>query len=433
MSVALIVLIVVLIVLVLIRVPLAFALIGAAVAYYLFKGSDIALQNIPKRVWSGTNSFVLIAMPLFILAGELMNHGGITKRIIDFSLLLVRPIKGGLGEVNVVASMIFGGISGSSVADTSAIGSILIPNMEKQGYSKGFAAGVTVASSTMGMIIPPSVPMLMYAMVSGASVGKLFLAGLIPGVLIGFSQLTLVWYISKKNNFHPPVRKFDHKEAIATTRDGIFAIIMPAVIVICVSFGIATASESAGIACLYAMVIGIWYYKELKFPKIISSFKKSFMMCASIMFIVGACKVITWILNMEQVSAAIQNFFSNLDMHRVWILLLVDLLILLIGTFVDVVPTLLLLCPILLPVVGKLGVSPLQLGAIMIVGTAVGLVTPPIGMCLNAANKISGMPIISIFKSAAPFIICNIIILVLVTLVPGVSTWLPDFIFNFSK
>ena len=208
---------------------------------------------------------------------------------------------------------------------------------------------------------------------------------------------------------------------------------MPAVIVICVSFGIATASESAAIACLYALLIGCFYYKELKRNEIISSFKKSFMMCASIMFIVGSCKVITWILNMERVSAAIQDFFNGLDLHYIWILLLIDLLILVIGTFVDVVPTLLLLCPILLPVVGKLGVNPLQLGAIMIVGTAVGLVTPPIGMCLNAANKISGMPILNIFKAAAPFIICNVIILILVTLIPGISTWLPDFIFDLTK
>ena len=432
MSIALIALVVTMLVLVLIRVPLAFALLGAATVYFLIAGPG-KLYVIPKQVWSGTDSFLLIAMPLFILAGELMNHGGITKRIIDFSLLLVRPINGGLGEVNVVASMIFGGISGSSVADTSAIGSILIPNMEKQGYSKGFSAGVTVASSTMGMIIPPSVPMLMYAMVSGASVGKLFLAGVIPGLMIGLSQLILVWYISKKNNFHPPVRKFDRREMFDTTRDGLFAIIMPAVIVICVSFGIATASESAGIACLYALVIGCFFYRELKLREIVSSVKKSFMMCASIMFIVGSCKVITWVLNIERVSSAIQTFFNNLDMSYILILLLIDLLILIIGTFVDVVPTLLLLCPILLPVVEKFGVSSLQLGAIMIVGTAVGLVTPPIGMCLNAANKISGMPILNIFKAAAPFIICNVIILVLVTLIPGISTWLPDLIFNLTK
>ncbi len=432
MSIALIALVVTMVALVLIRVPLAFSLLGSATVYFLIAGPG-KLYVIPKQVWSGTNSFVLIAMPLFILAGELMNHGGITKRIIDFSLLLVRPIRGGLGEVNVVASMIFGGISGSSVADTSAIGSILIPNMEKQGYSKGFSAGVTVASSTMGMIIPPSVPMLMYAMVSGASVGKLFLAGVVPGLMIGLSQLSLVWYISKKNNFHPPVRKFDRKEAVDTTRDGLFAIIMPAVIVICVSFGIATASESASIACLYALIIGCFFYKELKLKEIISSIKKSFMMCASIMFIVGSCKVITWVLNIERVSSEIQGFFNGLEINYIWVLLLIDLLILLIGTFVDVVPTLLLLCPILLPVVGKFGVDPLQLGAIMIVGTAVGLVTPPIGMCLNAANKISGMPILKIFKEAAPFIVCNVVILVIVTLIPAVSTWLPNLVFNLTK
>jgi tripartite ATP-independent transporter DctM subunit len=187
--------------LILLSVPIAYSL-GASGLLYLLLEQPAFISTLPQRVWSGTNSFVIIAMPLFILAGELMNRGGLTRRLINFSLLTVKPIRGGLGEVNVVASMIFGGISGSSVADTSALGSVLIPNMIKKGYSKGFATGITVASSTMGMIIPPSVPMLMYAMISGASVGKLFLAGMIPGILIGFSQLVLVYFYSARKGYH---------------------------------------------------------------------------------------------------------------------------------------------------------------------------------------------------------------------------------------
>jgi tripartite ATP-independent transporter DctM subunit len=410
---------------VLISVPIAFA-IGASGIIYLLIENPGFLSMIPQRVWSGTNSFIIIAMPLFILAGELMNRGGLTKRIIDFSLLLVRPFRGGLGEVNIVASMIFGGISGSSVADTSAVGSVLIPNMVKQGYSKGFSAGITVASSTMGMIIPPSVPMLMYAMVSGASVGKLFLAGLIPGVLIGLSQLVLVFVISRKKGFHPPPVKFSPREALKITREGIFAIIMPAVIVLSVSMGIATASESAGIAVLYAMILGFWVYKELTIPDCIAVLKRTVMMSSSIMFIVGFTMIFTWILAIEQVPVMVADFILGLDVE-VWVILLVlDLLILFTGTFVDVMPTILLLCPILIPVVKTLGVGELQFGAIMISGCAIGLVTPPVGMCLNAATKICGLPITSIFWNALPFIICNILILILVTFVPEVSLWLPS-------
>ena len=244
-----------------IGVPIAYSLGGAGIVYMLLR-DPVFLLTVPQRVWSGTNNFIIIAMPLFMLAGELMNRSGLTKRLMDFSALLVRPIRGGLGEVNVIASMIFGGISGSSVADTSALGSIEIPSMVKAGYPLGFATGVTVASSTMGMIIPPSIPMLMYAMISGASVGKLFLAGLLPGVLIGLTQFSLTYGISKKNGWHPKYERMNGREMYKTAKDGLLAVLMPVFIVLSVSLGIATASESAAIAVLYALILGFFVYKE---------------------------------------------------------------------------------------------------------------------------------------------------------------------------
>ena len=411
--------------LILLSVPIAYSL-GASGLLYLLLEQPAFISTLPQRVWSGTNSFVIIAMPLFILAGELMNRGGLTKRLINFSLMTVKPIRGGLGEVNVVASMIFGGISGSSVADTSALGSVLIPNMIKKGYSKGFATGITVASSTMGMIIPPSVPMLMYAMISGASVGKLFLAGMIPGILIGLSQLILVYFYSAKKGYHPPRTKTSLQEVSKTTRDGLLALVMPLVIVLSVSTGVATASESAGIAVLYSLILGFFLYRELTVKDMPGILKKTVMMSSSIMIIVGFSMIFTWILAVEQIPAMVANFIMGLQINRFWILLFIDILILFVGTFVDVAPSLLLLCPILIPVMGYFGVGELQFGAIMITGLAIGLVTPPVGMCLNAANKICGMPITDIFKSALPFIICNILVLLLVTFVPEVSTWLPS-------
>jgi tripartite ATP-independent transporter DctM subunit len=413
-----------LVVLVLASVPICFAL-GASGIVYLLLEKPMFITMIPQRVWAGTNSFVIIAMPLFILAGELMNRGGITRRIINFSMMLVRPIRGGLGEVNVLASMIFGGISGSSVADTSAIGAVMIPQMEEHGYTKGFSAGITVASSTMGMIIPPSVPMLIYALISGASVGRLFLAGLIPGVLIGLSQMALVYIISRKKGFHPEPQRFSVRGSLKIAEDGILAIVMPVVIVLSISFGVATASESAGIAVLYALILGLLVYRELKLSDIALVLKKTVMISSSVMVIVGFTMIFTWILAIEQVPAMLGNFIMGLTIHPVFILLFLDLFILFIGTFVDVTPTLLLLCPILIPVMANLGINELQFGAIMIVGCAIGLVTPPVGMCLNAATKICGLSITSIFWHAFPFIICNVIILILVTFVPEISLWLP--------
>lgn len=419
------ILLIVFLVLLLFRIPLAFALAGSSLLYMALFSPDF-LIIIPQRIWAGTNSFVIIAMPLFILMGELMNRGGITKRIIDFSLYLVRPFGGGLGEVNVVASMIFGGISGSSVADTSALGSVLIPEMQLRGYSEKLAAGITVASSTMGMIIPPSVPMLMYAMVSSVSVGALFLAGLIPGLLIGVTQLILVYIISRKKKLHPKKTAFDRVHFTKTVRDGSLAMLMPVVVILVVSFGVATASESAGIACLYAVIVGMFLYKELKPKDLFPSIRKTVITSSSVMLVIGTSMIFSWILGVEQIPKMTADFLLGLQVPRWVLLLIIDLIILILGAFVDVSPVIILVTPILLPIMNQLGIDPLQFGAIMIVGCAIGLVTPPIGMCLNAGSKVSKLSIMEIFVAASPFIVCNVIVLLLVTFVPALSSWLPS-------
>jgi tripartite ATP-independent transporter DctM subunit len=414
-----------LVILLLIGVPIAYA-IGASGILYLLLSNPVFLLTMPQRVWSGTESFIIIAMPLFMLTGELMNHSGVTRRLIDFAMLTVRPVRGGLGEVNVVASMIFGGISGSSVADTSALGSILIPDMVRKGYPKSFSAGITVASSTIGMVIPPSVPMLMYAMISGASVGKLFLAGLLPGVLVGMTQLVLTYTISAKRGYHPPKERTSFTQAVTVTKDGALAVLMPLLIIVTVSGGVATASESAGVAVLYAAVLGFFVYRELKWKDVFKALKKTFMMSSSIMIIGGFTMIFTWILAVEQVPAMIGNFLVSSEIPWWVVFIFLDILILVLGTFLDVTPCILLITPILLPVMQQFGMNELQFGAVIIVGLAIGLVTPPVGMCLNVASKICGMSIIDIFKSASPFIVCNIIILFLVTFVPATSLWLPS-------
>lgn len=418
------VLILILLLLVIVGVPICFSLGGSGIIYLLFESPGF-LNVLTQRIWSGTNSFVLIALPLFVLAGELMNTGGITKRIIDFCLYLVRPIKGGLGEVNVVASMVFGGITGSSVADTSAIGSIMIPEMERKGYSTKFSTGVTVASSTMGMIIPPSIPMLMYAMISEESVAGLFLAGLLPGVLIGLSQILLVNIISRKRKYLPTYTPFNFREFLKTAKNGILAILMPVIIVLSVSLGVCTASESAGIAVLYSLFLGFFVYKELKLKDLIPIFKRTLITSSSIMLIVGFTMIFTWILSVEQMPVILGNFYLGLNMSMFLNLIILVLFILLIGTVVDVVPSILLLSPVLLPIMDTIGINRLHFGAILIVGLAIGLVTPPVGMCINACTKISKIPITSIFKGTLPFIACNVIILLLVTFVPEISLWLP--------
>ena len=421
---AMIILLVLLIIFAAVGVPLAFA-IGASCVTYISTNAPNFMSMVPQRVWNGAYSELMIAMPLFMLAGELMNTGGITKRIINFCLQILRPIRGGLGEVNIVASMIFGGISGSSVADTSALGSILIPAMEEQGYPPAASAGITVASSTMGMIIPPSTPMIVYSMISGASVGALFMAGAVPGILIGLTQLILVFVISRRKGWHPAHTKFDVKECVMAILSGIPALLMPLFIIVCVSFGVCTASESAGVAVLYAILVGFFIYKELTWRDIWEALKKTLISSSSIMLIIGFTTIFTWVLTMQKVPQTVAMFFMDLNMPAWGIALMFDVLILMIGTFIDVSPAILLLTPIMLPVMQNYGFSPLQFGAMMITGRAIGLVTPPVGMCLNACNKINRMPVVAIFKGALPFIICNIIVLIAISLWGPLTTWLP--------
>lgn len=421
---AMIILLILLIFFAVLGVPLAFA-IGASCVTYISTNAPTFMSMVPQRIWNGAYSELMIAMPLFMLAGELMNTGGITKRIINFCLQLLKPFRGGLGEVNIVASMIFGGISGSSVADTSALGSILIPAMEDLGYPPDASAGITVASSTMGMIIPPSTPMIVYSMISGASVGALFMAGAVPGLLIGVTQLILVYIISCKKGWHPEKTPFVFKEFASAILSGIPALLMPLFIIVCVSFGVCTASESAGVAVLYSAIVGFFVYKELTWKAVLEALKKTLISSSSIMIIIGFTSIFTWVLTMQKVPQIVANFFMGLNMPAWGIALVFCLMILMIGTFIDVSPAILLLTPIMLPVMQNYGFSSLQFGAMMITGLAIGLVTPPVGMCLNACNKINRMPIIAIFKGALPYLVCNIIVLLAISLWGPLTTWLP--------
>lgn len=421
---AMIILLILLIFFAVLGVPLAFA-IGASCVTYISTNAPTFMSMVPQRIWNGAYSELMIAMPLFMLAGELMNTGGITKRIINFCLQLLKPFRGGLGEVNIVASMIFGGISGSSVADTSALGSILIPAMEDLGYPPDASAGITVASSTMGMIIPPSTPMIVYSMTFGASVGALFMAGAVSGLLIGATQLVLVYIISHRRGWHPKRTPFVFKEFASAILSGIPALLMPLFIIICVSFGVCTASESAGVAVLYSLLVGFSVYKELTWKAVLEALKKTLISSSSIMIIIGFTTIFTWVLTMQKVPQIVANFFIGLNMPAWGIALVFCVMILMIGTFIDVSPAILLLTPIMLPVMQNYGFSALQFGAMMITGLAIGLVTPPVGMCLNACNKINRMPIIAIFKGALPYLICNIIVLLAISLWGPLTTWLP--------
>ena len=405
-------------------IPIAYSLGLSAFCYFSIIHPEL-LPVLPQRLFAGMNSYAMIALPLFITMGLLMNKGGITSRLIDFSMLFVRRFRGGLGAVNVLASMIFGGISGSSVSDTASTGAVLIPEMKDRGYTAEFASGITVASSTMGMILPPSVPMVIYALVAEESVGKLFLGSAIPGIMIGLIMLEIIMAISYWQNYPREEVSLSTKEQFVRVRKSILAIIMPVFVVGSVVFGIATATESAGVGILYALIIGLFVTRGLKLQNIPPVLKSAIITSATVMIIIALSQMYVRILAIERIPEAVALFVTSLNLPGVLIFLCIDIIILLTGTFVDVSPAILLLTPVFLSAAQALGISSVQFGAILITGLAIGLVTPSVGMCLNAGSAISRLSIGRIFKASIPFLLANIITLVLITLLPPLSLWLP--------
>ena len=419
-----IILIVSLILFLIMGIPIAYSLGLSGFCYFLVIHPEL-LPVLPQRLFAGMNSYAMIALPLFVAMGLLMNAGGITSRLIDFSLLFVGRLRGGLGAVNVLASMIFGGISGSSVSDTASIGAVLIPEMKDRGYSAEFASGVTVASSTMGMIIPPSVPMVIYALVAEESVGKLFLGSAIPGIMIGLLMLVITLGISYWKKYPKEEIQLSRKEQWVRIRQSILAIIMPVFVIGSVVLGIATATESAGIGVLYSLIVGIFVIRGLKLKSVPPILKSAIMTSATVMIIIALSQLYVWILALERIPELVAAFVTGLNLPAIVVLLCIDVIILLTGTFVDVSPAILLLTPVFLPAVQALGMTAIQFGVILISGLAVGLVTPPVGMCLNVASAISKLGIGRIFRAALPFLLANAITLVTITLFPALSMWLP--------
>ena len=405
--------------------PIAYALGLSAVLYFVTYHPELILV-IPQRVFSGMDSELMLALPLYVLMGAMMNQGGLTSRLIDFSLLLVGRLRGGLGMVCVVSSMIISGISGSSVADAASIGSVLIPEMKKRGYSLEYAAGITVAATTNGMIIPPSIPIVIYAFMAMESVGKLFLAATIPGLILGLIQLVINGIISAKRNYPVEDIHFTVPEVLSRLQKGVLPLLMPVFVIGAVVIGLTTATEAAGVGVLYAFLVGTLFYHGLKLRSIPPMLRESIMSSANVMIITAFSGLYTWILALEKAPDHVAALVLGLDVPLWVILLVLDLIILAVGFFVDVAPAIILLTPVFMPALKALGVSPIQFGTILIVGMAVGLVTPPVGMCLNVVSTITKLDIVTIFRAAIPFLIADVIVLFLVTFVPEVSLWLPN-------
>lgn len=413
-------------VLIICRLPVTFALIIATSASMLYVG--IPLMNMVQHMAKAVNSFSLLAIPFFILMGELMGAGGISARLLEFANVLVGRLTGGLAHVNVLASMFFGGISGSAVADVSSLGTLEIPMMEKAGYDRPFSTAVTVASACQGLVIPPSHNMVLYAMAAGGvSIGRLFWAGYVPGFLLGVALMVTCYILAKKRNY-PKGEPTAFREALRITKDAFFAIFAMVIIIGGVSSGLFTATESAAVACIYSFIVGTFIYRELKLkdiPRILANTVKTMAMVYSLIAAAGA---FSYMMASLRVPAMITNALLTISSNRVVIFLIINVVLLVLGTFMDMAPLVLIMTPILLPVVTYFGMSPIQFGVVLMLNLGIGLCTPPVGSALFAGCAIGKVSIEEVTKSLVPMYIAMVIILLMITFIPALSMTLPNLV-----
>jgi tripartite ATP-independent transporter DctM subunit len=424
-----ILLVVLFIVIIALGVPISFAL-----GIVSFTGIAF-LEGVPNlvvftKMFNGLGSFTLLAVPLFILAANLMNEGSISDRLIDVSNSLVGHVRGGLAHSNVLVSMIFAGISGSSQADTAGIGKILIPAMKEQGYDDETAVGVTAASSTLGSIIPPSITMVVFAGIANVSTGGLFMSGLLPGIMLGLAQMAVVAYYAnaKRKNF-PKGPRLPAMKILRKVLGALPALITPVILIGGIVSGFFTPTEAAAIACLYALAISLFFYRSIK-PKDLPRILVETLKLSSLsLFALATANALGELMSYYRLNEAVQVFFTSVPGGQMLFLVVVVVFFLFVGTFMDAVPAMILFVPIVLPSALVLGISPIILGLIVVVTLALGLVTPPYGLCLLLAASISGITIEKAFKGVLPYLLVSLAVLALLVLFPNFFLAVPKTLF----
>jgi tripartite ATP-independent transporter DctM subunit len=407
-----------------IRIPIPFALLASTLVYYI--GVDLPMDIVVVRLLRSFDSFILLAIPFFVLAGKIMSEADISDRLIRVADLLVGRVKGSLAYVNIVVSMFFGGITGTAISDTTAIGSVMIPTMVKEGYSKRFSAAVTAASSTMGPIIPPSLMFIIYGSIAQVSIRDMFLAGAIPGLLVGLSQMLAVKILGIKADFPKRTHKIPVMEGIKIVSTGTPALVLPLLILGSIILGIASPTEAAVIATFYTAFIALLVYRTIKPLKLIGVVKDSAIETGSVSIIIAAAALFGWALSNEQVPQQFAQFLvDNID-NKYLILLLINVMLFILGMFMDSIPAIMIVTPVLLPLFRMLEIDPLHAGVFMSINLITGLATPPVGCCLFAAAIISNESMEKISLTILPFLAANLFVVMLVTYVPSVSMFIPS-------
>jgi len=411
-------------VLVAIGVPVAYALGLSAIVGAIWV--DLPLDAVMIQIASGVNKFSLLAIPFFVLAGAIMAEGGMAHRLVSFAAVLVGFIRGGLSLVNIMASTFFGAISGSSVADTASIGSVLIPEMEKKGYPRAFATAVTAAGSVQAILIPPSHNAVIYSLAAGGSVSiaSLFMAGVVPGLLLGFTVAMLCLYTAHKKNY-PKGEKIPFQQALKIAVDALWGLMTMVIILGGILSGAFTATESAAVACVWAFFVTMFIYRDYKWSDLPKLVHRTVKTVTIVMILIGFAASFGYIMTIMQLPDQVTTFFTTISDNKYVILFSINIMLLLLGTLMDMAPLILILTPILLPVVQGLGVHPVHFGMIMMVNLGMGLITPPVGSVLFVGSAVAKLPIETVTKALYPFFIALFLVLMLVTYVPGLSLWFP--------
>ena len=408
-------------------VPLSVSMGIAGIAYIVLSGIPISV--IAQRMGNGVNSFPLLAVPVFIFAGCLMNTSGITTRIFDFAKLLIGPIRGGLAQVNVVASLIFSGISGAALADIGGLGQIEIKAMEEQGYKSELAAGITAASATIGPIFPPSIPLIIYGTVAEESGVKLLIAGVVPGLLITFLLMLQIGFFSRKYNFPAESQAYNVKEVFNAFRKALPALFAPVILIGGLLSGFFSPTEVAAVTVFYGLILGKFFYRELTWKQLVEVGRQSIRQTANIMFIISSAAIFAFALTVEQVHVQMTGMLLGISKDPTILLLIVNVLLLVVGMIMETIAAILVLTPLLVPALSQAGVDPIHLGIVMVLNLMIGLLTPPVGMSLYMVSIVSEAPVEKVIRSILPYFLPLILSLIIVTLFPMISTWLPGLLF----
>lgn len=399
-----------------IGMPIAFALLMTGIALML-QMDMLDSQLVTENLVSGANNFSLMAIPFFILAGELMNAGGITRRIINLGLAILGHKQGGMGYVAIVAAILFASLSGSAVADTVALGLVMIPLMVKAGYDLNRSCGLIATGGIIAPILPPSIPLILFGVTSGVSISKLFIAGIAPGLMMGV-LLAFTWWLVTRREQTVLLPKRDRKEVLQAARESIWALFLPVIIVAGLRFGIFTPTEAGVVAAFYALFVSTVIYRELSLVALYEVLVSSAKMTAVIMFLVAASAVTAWMITMADVSGIVTDMLSGLTSNPILLLLVITALVLLIGMVMDLAPVILILTPVLMPVVMKAGIDPVYFGVLFVLTLSISLLTPPVGTVLAAISSVGNSTMFAVFRGMWPFLIAQLILLLLLIVFP---------------